>query len=55
MNMDFSPASSPLQAIVVNTRRPYEEIEGGRLSPKKHSWRAPRESDWAVAVGQFGR
>ena len=35
----------------VNTKRDYEEIPLGVLSPSFHTFEAPSQSDWVVAVG----
>ncbi|MGH9320816.1 MAG: hypothetical protein ACRD21_11960 [Vicinamibacteria bacterium] len=41
-------------AIAVDTRRSYREIDLGPLEPGR-VWDAPYESDWALALGDFGR
>ncbi len=50
--MDLSGSDAPLPAVAVDTRRPYDEIDLGRLSPEESVWNAPRVSDWAIAVGK---
>ena len=42
-------------AVAVDTRKPYAEIRIGELDRKRHLWRAPYRSDWAIAVGVFER
>ncbi len=53
MEMDLSEAAGPLPAIAVDTTKAYREIDIGPLAPRKHTWKAPRTSDWAIAVGRF--
>ena len=48
------PGRGPV--VAVDARRPYEEIVLTDLAPGPDgaaTWRAPRVSDWAVAVGDF--
>ena len=40
-------------AVAVDTQKVYKEIDLGMLNPGKHNWKAPYESDWAIAVGQY--
>jgi len=51
--MDLSGAPGPLPVIAVDTTKAYREINVGKLAPGKHTWSAPRKSDWAIAVGNF--
>ncbi|MFO8014903.1 MAG: DUF5060 domain-containing protein [Phycisphaerae bacterium] len=53
MEMDLSEAGGPLSAVAVDSTKPYREINIGPLKPGKHTWKAPRESDWAIAIGRF--
>ncbi len=53
VEMDLSKMEGTQPAVAVDTTKPYAEIDLGRLTPKKHSWRAPYKSDWAIAVGDF--
>ena len=46
---------APEPAIAVDTLRTYREIDIGTLQPGGGVWEAPYESDWALAVGDFGR
>jgi hypothetical protein len=46
-------ASEP--AIAVDALRAYLEIDIGTVGPGGGVWEAPYESDWALAVGDFGR
>jgi hypothetical protein len=41
-------------AIVVDTKKEYQEINLGFLVATPQTWVAPYKSDWAIAVGQFG-
>jgi len=52
IRMDLSKMPGARPAIAVDTLKPYREIEVGTLSPKQHQWKAPYESDWAIAVGE---
>ena len=52
IEMDLSAATGEQPAIAVDTKKPYKEINLGRLTPPKASWRAPYDSDWAIAVGE---
>ncbi|MGD8237668.1 MAG: DUF5060 domain-containing protein [Armatimonadota bacterium] len=49
--MDLSSALRPLPAVAIDTRAEYEKIALGALQATPQTWNAPRESDWAVAVG----
>ncbi len=49
------PSARSRAAIAVDTRAPYREIDIGTLGAPETSWKAPRVSDWAIAVGRFGR
>jgi hypothetical protein len=52
INMDLSGMPGPKAAIAVDTKKVYKEIKLGELDAKKHSWQAPYQSDWAIAVGE---
>ncbi len=49
--MDLANMAGPRFAVAVNTKRDYEEIPLGVLSPSFHTFEAPSQSDWVVAVG----
>ncbi len=53
IRINLSGASGNLRAVAVDTTRGYQEVDVGTLEPREHVWRAPRRSDWAIAVGQF--
>lgn len=53
IQMDLSRMNGGQPAVAVDTRLPYAEIDLGRLEAAEHSWEAPYESDWAIAVGDF--
>jgi hypothetical protein len=55
IQMDLSDMDGPQPGVAVDTRKPYREIDLGPLPPAEHTWEAPHESDWAVAVGRFHR
>ncbi|MBW1744925.1 MAG: fibronectin type III domain-containing protein [Deltaproteobacteria bacterium] len=43
------------QAVAVNTKIAYAEIDLGTLNPTNQTWTAPYSSDWAIAVGGFSK
>ena len=51
--MDLSGSNESLKAVAVDTRKPYKEIDLGKLSPEDQTWQTPYESDWAIAVENF--
>jgi hypothetical protein len=53
IHMDLTGMSGPQPVVAVDTTRAYREIPLGTLEPGKHTWQAPRKSDWAIAVGRF--
>jgi len=53
VGMDLSHMKGPAPAVAVDTRRIYQEIDLGLLTPTKQKWLAPYSSDWAIAVGRF--
>jgi hypothetical protein len=55
IEMDLSQMKGAQPAIAVDTARPYAEVDLGRLTAEEHIWKAPFETDWAVAVGNFAR
>jgi hypothetical protein len=55
VQMDLSAMSSAQPAVAVDTRLAYAGIDLGMLSPGNHTWNAPYQSDWAIAVGNFNR
>jgi hypothetical protein len=54
ITMDLSDMDGSQPAVAVDTTREYREIDLGTLTPGKHTWKAPRKGDWAIAVGTFG-
>jgi hypothetical protein len=54
IRMDLSKMQEARPAIAVDVLKPYREIELGQLLPKEHVWKAPYQSDWAIAVGDDG-
>ena len=52
--MDPSKTPDARPAVAVDALKPYREIELGELSPREHVWKAPYQSDWAIAVGDAG-
>ena len=53
VSMDLSAMLKDQPAVAVDTLKTYKEIDLGILTPGKHVWTAPYESDWAIAVGRF--
>lgn len=53
IRLDLSAMRGAQPAVAVDTKRPYKEIDAGPLKPGRQTWKAPRKSDWAVAVGRF--
>jgi hypothetical protein len=53
ITMELSGMAGPQRAVAIDTRKPYEEIEIGVLSPQSQEWNSPYSSDWAIAVGAF--
>jgi len=53
VGMDLTAMRSSQQAVAVDAKSSYKEIDLGTLSPKQHDWQAPHRSDWAIAVGDF--
>ena len=53
VRMDLSAMAGAQRAVAVDALRPYKEIDLGALKPEDQTWKAPRKSDWAVAVGRF--
>ena len=53
LTIDLTGMSTAQPAVAVDTREGYHEIDLGILKPGKHTWQAPHESDWAIAVGNF--
>ena len=53
--MDLSGMPAAAKAVAVDALKPYKEIDLGKLKPQKQTWEAPHKSDWAIAVGSFGR
>jgi len=41
------------EAVAIDAKLPYAEIGLGSLSNSNHTWMAPYQSDWAIAVGDF--
>ena len=55
VRMDLTAMRDPQPAVAVDTRKPYDELDLGKLAPAPQTWTAPYRSDWAVAVGEFER
>ncbi|HEY8503237.1 MAG TPA: hypothetical protein VIL46_01555, partial [Gemmataceae bacterium] len=53
LRMDLAAMPGPRRAVAIDTRKPYREIDLGRLEPRRQEWKAPHRSDWAIAVGEF--
>ncbi len=53
IQIDLSKMAGAQQAIAVDTKLAYAEIDLNMLSPANQTWTAPYSSDWAIAVGDF--
>ena len=53
IEIDLSQESSNLKAVLIDTKKDYEELGPCIISPASHTWDMPYRSDWAVAVGTF--
>lgn len=51
--MNLTGMNGLQRVIAVDTKKPYEEILVGSFGPGNHTWSAPYESDWALAIGSF--
>ena len=54
IELDLSAMIGPQPAVAVDTRKRYAEINLGVLNAARQTWQAPYQSDWAIAVGDFG-
>jgi hypothetical protein len=50
IRLDLSGLKPNLRAVAVDTKKPYAEIDLGALKPESQTWKAPYQSDWAIAV-----
>lgn len=55
VQLDLSAMSGDLNAVAVDVKKAYSEIDLGSFSPEAHVWVAPYKSDWAIAVGYSGQ
>jgi hypothetical protein len=53
IQMNLSSMAGNQQAIAVDTKLAYAEIDLGLFSAADQTWSAPYSSDWAIAVGEF--
>jgi hypothetical protein len=53
IQLDLSGMTAAHDAIAVDTKLEYAEIDLGKLNPVNNTWNAPYTSDWAIAVGTF--
>ncbi len=53
ITMNLGKLEKAQKAIAIDTLKPYEEISLGKLEAKSLTWKAPYESDWAIAIGDF--
>lgn len=53
VGMNLTGMAGSQRAVAVDARSRYKEIDLGVLSAEKHTWQAPYESDWAIAIGDF--
>jgi CubicO group peptidase (beta-lactamase class C family) len=55
VRMDLTDMVGAQSGIAVDTKTEYDELDIGTLGSKEHVWKAPYRSDWAIAVGSFGK
>ncbi len=55
IQLNLSSMPAPQKAIAVDAKLGYKEIELGMLQPKMQTVQLPHQSDWAIAVGGFGK
>lgn len=55
IRMDLRGMGYKERGVAVDAKAPYGEIDLGWLEAKEQVWKAPYESDWAIAVGAFER
>jgi len=55
VRLGLSGTSGKLQAVAVDAKRAYHEVDLGKLPAGESVWKAPHKSDWAIAVGEFGQ
>lgn len=53
IKMNLSRMGVERSGIAVDTKKAYKEITLGMLEPVDQIWKAPYESDWAIAAGNF--
>ena len=53
IQMNLTTMSGAQRAVAVDAKLPYLEIDMGKLTASEHTWIAPYDSDWAIAVGEF--
>jgi CubicO group peptidase (beta-lactamase class C family) len=55
LQVDLAAMKTKQKAVWVDTKKRYEEVQTVTLEPRKARLSAPYRSDWALAVGPFGR
>jgi hypothetical protein len=50
IRLDLSGVKSIVRAVAVDTKKPYAEIDLGPLKSRPQTWKAPHQSDWALAL-----
>ncbi|MEM8758472.1 MAG: GC-type dockerin domain-anchored protein [Planctomycetota bacterium] len=50
VDLNLAGLSQPLEAVAVDTRLAYNEINLGSLSSNDQQWNAPYQSDWAISI-----
>ncbi|HLU47754.1 MAG TPA: hypothetical protein VK116_06710, partial [Planctomycetota bacterium] len=53
IELDLTSLPESSSGVAVDTKRAYEEIPIAALEPGKRTWKAPYESDWVIAIGDF--
>lgn len=51
LNLDGMQGTQP--AVAVDCKSEYKEIDLDNFAPVEDVWKAPYESDWAIAIGQY--
>ncbi len=52
---NLSGMAGSQKAVAVDAGLAYAEIDLGTLSATNQTWQAPYNSEWAIAIGDFGQ
>jgi hypothetical protein len=53
IQVNLKNAPERIHAVAVDTKKPYREIDLGKIKTSGFTWQAPHTSDWAIAIGDF--